>query len=242
MSLPVIAIPEDTIKLYSMSKLVRIRPYLVGEEKLLLLAQETKDPVEVKKAVKQVIRRCTFDDVNPDTLPTFDLEWVFLQLRARSVSNIIEENYICQNQVSKTDANGVISIAACGGKVNVKIDIADIKMTLTEGHTNKVMLNDKIGVTLKYPTADVDITKPFDELLMTYIQNVFTSDGEVAEVSEQTPEELAKWVDTLSIQQVGKIKVFFETMPKLSHTFEFKCATCGYSETITLQGLSDFFE
>jgi hypothetical protein len=248
MSLPVIAIPEDTITLWSSpNKPTRIRPYLVGEEKLLLIAQQTEDPEEVKKAVKQIIRRCTFNGVNPDTLPSFDIEWLFLQLRSRSVSNIIESNFRCQNPVANEGtAVGGQPVEGlthpCGAAVKIRININDIKMTVPEGHTNKVMLTDTLGVTLKYPTSDVPDSTDITVLLQTYLETVFTTDGTVTEVSEQSPADVAAWIDTLSLDMVKKIQNFFLTMPQLSYTFTFKCEKCGYTEDIVLRGLMDFFD
>jgi hypothetical protein len=244
MSLPTIAIPEDTIKLWSVTKPVTIRPYLVGEEKLLLIAQQTNDDGEVKKAVKQIIKRCTFDTVNPDTLPSFDIEWLFLQLRCRSVSNMIETNFKCQNQVHKT-LNGEPILAEtepCNTMVPINIDINDIKMVVPEGHTNKIWLNADLGVTLKYPTGDVVETDDFVATLIKHLDTVFTKAGDVSEVSETSITEVTEWVNTLSLQHVQKIRQFFDTMPRLAHTFTFVCPKCGYTEDVTLQGLSDFFD
>lgn len=233
MSLPTIAIPEDTIKLWSVAKPVTIRPYLVGEEKLLLIAQQTNDDAEIKKAVKQIIKRCTFDAVNPDILPSFDIEWLFLQLRCRSVSNMIETNFKCQNMVNE---------AVCNTTVPINIDINDIKMVVPDGHTNKIWLNDDVGVTLKYPTGDGAETDDFVAILLKHLDTVFTKTGEVTEVSETAVTEITEWVNTLSLQHVQKIRQFFDTTPRLAHTFTFLCPTCGYTEEVTLQGLPDFFD
>jgi hypothetical protein len=243
MSLPTLAIPEDTITLWSQPKAVRIRPYLVGEEKLLLMAQQTKDFEEIKKAFKQIIRRCTFDAIDPDTLPSFDIEWLFLQLRARSVNNVIEANFRCQNTVDKPSANnGHIDQLPCGAQVKVTININDIKMTIPEGHTNKVWLNDDMGITMKYPTADIPDTADVTDLLQMFLSNIFTKAGEVTEIAEQDPAEVKAWIDTMSLQHIEKIQTFFKTMPRLTHQFTFKCEKCGYTEEVTLQGLMDFFD
>jgi len=247
MSLPAIAIPEDSIKLWSIPKPVTIRPYLVGEEKLLLIAQQTNDDAEVKKAVKQIIKRCTFEGVNPDTLPSFDIEWLFLQLRCRSVSNMIETNFKCQNIVpnegTAVDGKAVEGLThVCNTTVPINIDINDIKMVVPDGHTNKIWLNTDLGVTLKYPTGDVVETDDFVATLIKHLDTVFTKAGDVTEVSETSIIETTAWVNTLSLQHVQKIRQFFDTMPRLSHTFTFLCPKCGYTEDVTLQGLSDFFD
>ncbi len=247
MSLPTLAIPEDTITLWSIKTPITIRPYLVGEEKLLLMAQQTENADEVKKAVKQVIQRCTFDAVNPNTLPSFDIEWLFLQLRSRSVSNIIESSFHCQNPVPNvgTAVSGEAvegETHPCGNLVKVRIDINDIKMTVPEGHSNKIMLTDTLGITLKYPTADVPDNMDITTMLQSYLDTIFTAAGAVTEVSEQPADEVVAWIDKLSLAQVQKIQQFFLTMPRLTHTFVFKCEKCGYTEDVTLQGLMDFFD
>jgi hypothetical protein len=245
MSLPSFVVPEDTIQLWSIKTHVRLRPYLVGEEKLLLIAQATKDPGEVTKAVKQIISRCTFETVDPNKLPSFDIEWLFLQLRARSVSNLIESTFICQNEVptvpgTLTNVEGMMK--KCENRVKISIDINDIKMTVPAGHSNRIQLDDKIGVTLKYPTADIPESQGFAETLMAHLATVFTANGEVTEVSEENPDEVKAWVDTLSLAHVAKIREFFLTMPRLTYEFEFKCDRCGYTEPVVLHGLMDFFD
>lgn len=233
--LPTVTVPTGEVKLFSIPKPVVIRPYLVKEEKLLLIAQAADDPKDVDAAVRQIVRNCTFDKVNPDTLPTFDLEYLFLQLRAKSVNNVIESRFRCLHKVDDKE---------CGTPNDVKIDINDIKITVPEGHTNKVWLTDILGVTLKYPTANVatDGAQDIVSVLPKCLETVFRNDGAVFEVKDQTPEEVTEFVESLSLAQVDKIRAFFDTMPYVAHTFTFTCKKCGYSEEITLRGLQDFFD
>ena len=241
MSLPMLAVPEDTITLLSIPKPVTYRPYLVGEEKILLMAQaaqeQNKDTKEVEKAIKQIIQRCTFQKIDVDALPSFDIEYLFLQLRAKSVNNIIHAQFRCKH---------VVDEKPCDTLVPVTININDIKLTVPEGHSKKVMLSDTIGVTMKYPTAAVyeDYLSSPNQLgiLEACLDTVFTVGGEVNEVKEQPPAEVKRFIESLTLGNVEKIRTFFETMPRLAYTFNFKCPACGYAEDVTLQGLTDFFD
>ena len=115
-------------------------------------------------------------------------------------------------------------------------------MMVPEGHTNKIWLNEHVGITLKYPTAETGSGEIFTDKLVSFLDTVFTTDGSVTEVSEEPINDVKQWVDTLTLPQVEKIRTFFETMPRLSYTFNFLCPKCGYTEDITLQGLADFFD
>lgn len=238
MGFPQLAVPEDIITLYSRPKPIRFRPYLVGEEKILLMAQQAQeqDPKtkEVEKAVKQIINRCTFGSIDADTLPLFDIEWLFLQLRAKSVNNIIDAQFRCVN----TDGHGV----TCNTLVPVQIDIANITLNVPDGHTNKVMLNDTTGIVLKYPTGEGITIDPI-EMLCNCLDVVFLSSGELFEAKDQTREEVRAYVENFTLEQVEKIRsTFFDTMPRLSHTFTFACPKCMHSEDVTLEGLQSFFD
>lgn len=243
MSLPVIVTPTYEVKLHSIAKPVKFRPYLVKEEKILLMAQAGGDLKETEAAVKQIIRNCTNDAFDVDTLASFDLEYLFLQLRAKSVNNVVELRYECHNRVP-TETNPE---AVCHHLSPVTINLDDVKVHTPKGHTKKIMLNDTVGVTLRYPTTQnydffvgseaVDVVGAITVCLET----IFTVSGDVHEVSETNPTELSAFVESLSIPQVEKIKTFFDTMPKLTHTVPFTCLKCGYKEDIVLSGLQDFF-
>src|SRR5690349_19379076 len=134
--LPKLIAPEHEVKLFSLPKPVKFRPYLVKEEKLFLMAQQSDDPKDVENTVRQVIRNCTYDGVNVDTLPTFDLEYLFLQLRARSVSNKVEVAFICVNEADREP---------CKTRVPLTVSLDDVKLVVPDGHTNKFWLTDDIG-------------------------------------------------------------------------------------------------
>jgi hypothetical protein len=151
--LPTLIAPHHEVKLFSLKKPVTFRPYIVAEEKIFLTAAQSGDPREVENAVKQVITNVTSGAVNVDKLPSFDLEYLFLQMRARSVNNLIEVPFNCNNQVPSTTSAGLMT-TKCKGSMVVNIDIDTIKLFVPEGHTNKFWITDDVGVQFKYPTYE----------------------------------------------------------------------------------------
>lgn len=241
MGLPTLTTPIYEVKLVSVPKPVRYRPYLVKEERLLLMAKQSGELKDVETAVKQIITACTFGEVDVEKLATFDLEYLFLLLRAKSVNNIVELNYECKAPKEGT-RDGI-----CHKVVPVTVDLDQVKLTIPDGHTNKIMLTPTLGVTLKYPTVaqygnltgeDVDVVP----LIVDCLDTVFTLDGEVTELSEQKRNDVVTFVEALTIPQVEAIRQFFATMPALTHRVTFACPSCGYVEDIVLQGLEDFFD
>jgi len=252
MSLPTLNVPTDTVKLYSQPKPTTVRPYLVGEEKILLMAQAAleQDPKskEVEKAVRDIINRCTFGAVGMDTLPVFDVTYLFLKLRAMSLNNVIESNFRCKAQVpvpvppSQGEQTG-----DCNTLVKINIDINDIKLTVPPGHTNKVMLSKDLGVQLKYPTATVyeEAQKASDlsDVIKACLDKVYTPSGEVWEITQESAKDVQDFIDQISLQNITDIRdKFFDTMPRLEYTFTFKCPKCGWTEDVTLRELEDFFD
>jgi hypothetical protein len=247
MSIPTIVTPTYEIKLHSISRPVKYRPYLVKEEKILLMAQEGKDETEIDRAVKQIVQNCTFDAINADTLPTFDLEFLFLNLRAKSVNNLVELRYECKNKPVSLPLDTTVD-GLCHNIEVIKINLDDIKLVVPKGHTKKVMLTDIFGCVMRYPTSKYinvfDNTNPEVDsvaLIANCIESIFETTGEVHEAKDSTPEELRTFVESLPVVQANKFRVFFDTMPRLEHTFQFKCTKCDYTEDITLSGIMDFF-
>lgn len=247
MSIPTVTAPTYEVKLLSLKQPVKYRPYLVKEEKLLLMAQEGGDEDEIERTVKEIIRTCTFGAIDPDALPSFDLEMLFLNLRAKSVNNIVNIRYECKNvpegQLPLEDTEDKV----CHQMVTVSVNLDEVKLTVPPGHTKKVMITDKLGCVMRYPT-DKHV-KVFREassadaasMIAECIETIYDVSGEVYETKDAKPEEVVAFVESLSISQVNKFRAFFETLPHLEHSFEFKCPKCGYTEQITLAGLSDFF-
>ncbi len=246
MSLPVLIVPEYKVKLYSLPKAITVRPYLVGEEKILLMAQQGDDPKEVQSAVEQILTRCTLGKVDIKKLPSFDLEYLYLQLRAKSVNNIVVVSYRCRNTVTKK-VEGKDVEDECGETVPVEIDLDSIQIKMTEGHTNKIWLNDEVGVVLSWPTKEVlDKVRAQGgvfgiDLLQQCLVTIFTKTGETHEVQDVDPVEVEKFIGSLNVAQFAKIQNFFDTMPKLVQEVQFKCPKCKYEQKILLSGLMDFF-
>jgi hypothetical protein len=247
--IPTVVAPTYELKLHSLPKPVKYRPYLVKEEKILLMAMEGQDEGEVTRAVKQIIEACTFGAVDVDKLPFFDMEMLFLNLRAKSVNNVIELRYECKNV--PTPKEGELPLEdgtqVCRNQETIKINLDDIRIAVPKDHTRKIMVTDTIGCVMRYPTSKhVQIFKDLDTvdavtLIAECIETVFTDKGETYETADSKPEEVLAFVESLSLAQVNAFRPFFETMPSVSHTFEFQCSKCGYTEQITLTGLMDFF-
>lgn len=237
MAFPVLHVPESYIKLQSQTKPVKVRPYLVGEEKILLMAQQSEDPEEVKKAIGQILETCTFGKLDIQKLPSFDLEYLFIQLRAISVGSDLEVQWRCQNKVEDKH---------CGNIVPCTVDLNKIQTRAGEGHTRTIMFSTDTGVKLRYPTTEILNTVESkdgvfnSDLVERCIETIYSPEG-VHEVSDGEEAELKTFVERLSVEQFAKIQNFFDTMPTLTTTVEFRCSKCGYQQDLVLSGLMDFF-
>jgi len=251
MALPTLTAPEYEITLLSQAKPVRFRPYLVREEKILLMAQQGEDKKEIETAIKTIIRNCTFGAIDVDRLPSFDLEYIYLQLRAKSVNNVVETKFECRNMLreEKDQRRDDKDDGRCHATVPVKINLDDIQLTINEKHSKTVLIGDTVGVTMRYPTADTTIAlgpeglNPLDVLkvLEDCIENVYTTDGEVHEFQDQTVKDRQEFIESMNVKQLELIQEFFTTMPALVHTVNFACPKCEYTEVIELRGLDSFF-
>ena len=238
MPLPKIATPTYELELPSTEKKVRYRPFLVKEEKVLLIALESEDTKEITNAIKAVIKNCVLTKgIKVETLPTFDIEYLFLNIRGKSVGEVIEVNLICPD-------DGVTEV-----KKNIPID--NIKIQRTDGHTNQIKLDDNIMMELKYPSLDQFIKNNFDfaegnqmdqsfELIGTCIDKIYTEE-EVWTASDCTKKELNEFLESMNSSQFKEIENFFETMPKLSHTIKVKNPETEKESDVVLEGLASFF-
>ena len=238
MPLPKIATPTYELELPSTQKKVRYRPFLVKEEKVLLIALETEDTKEITNAIRAVIKSCVLTrGIKVETLPTFDIEYLFLNIRGKSVGEVIEVNLICPD-------DGVTEV-----KKNIPID--DIKIQRTDGHTNQIKLDDNIMMELKYPSLDQFIKNNFDfaegnqmdqsfELIGTCIDKIYTEE-EVWTASDCTKKELTEFLESMNSSQFKEIENFFETMPKLTHTIKVKNPNTEKENDVVLEGLASFF-
>lgn len=243
MALPKIATPIYETKLISTGKSVSYRPFLVKEQKLFLMATQSEDSKEVVDTIKQVLNNCILsEDVNVGTLPMFDLEHLFLQIRARSVGEVVNLKYTCNNNVPD-EKEGT---KKCGSIFKFDLNLLEIEPQKNPSHSNKIELSDKLGIIMKYPSFDivekVDLQKENDILDIVISCIDFIYDEDQVYYAKDTPKkELEEFVENLQQVDMEKIQNFFQTMPKLSKKFEFKCAKCGYSEDVNIEGIQNFF-
>ena len=238
MALPINSSPIYTLEIPSTGKKVKYRPFLVKEEKALLIAQQSDDMGILIETLKSVIESCVQEELDVNTLATFDFEYIFTQLRAKSVGEIIELKLKCD---TCTDEKAVATVF---------IDLPKLKVIKHKDHTNKIDLFDDVGIAMNYPTAEI-VKKVQEELDQTNIDQMFDiivesvnyiyTNDEIFYAKEQTKEELLEFLNNLNSEQFGKIQKFFETLPKLSHDITYTCPVCGKKHEKTLEGLNSFF-
>ena len=238
MPLPKIATPSYELELPSTGETIHYRPFLVKEEKVLVIALESEDTKQITTAIKTVIKNCILTkNIKVETLPTFDIEYLFLNIRAKSVGEEIEVNVICPDDEETT--------------VTVKIDLDDIKVQKNENHTNKIKLDDSIMMEMKYPSLDQFIKNNFDfkktnameqsfDLIASCIDKIYTEE-EVWSAGDVTKKELVEFLDQMNSAQFKEIETFFETMPKLSHKINVTNPKTEVESEVILEGLSSFF-
>jgi hypothetical protein len=238
MPLPKISTPIYELELPSTGELIKYRPFLVKEEKVLLIALESEDTKQITNAIKNVIKNCIFTkNIKVESLPTFDIEFLFLNIRGKSVGEEIEVNVICPDDGETT--------------VLVKIDVDSIKVHKNEEHTNKIKIDDSVMMEMKYPSLDQFIKANFDfknqnsmdqsfELIASCVDKIYTEE-EVWSSSDVTKKEMIEFLDQMNSSQFKKIEEFFETMPKLSHKLIVINPKTEVENEVTLEGLSSFF-
>mgnify|MGYP003118805972 FL=1 len=237
MALPVLETNTFELTLPSSDVKVKYRPFLVKEEKILLQAMESQEQKQIVQALKDIVSVCTYGQLNVDELPTFDLEYVFLQIRSKSVGEIAKLKILCPD--TKKDY------------AEVELDLSKVDVQVDDEHNNKIMVDEdkKIGVLMKYPTlASVDPTKDYSKqntkalfnVIGEGIYQIFEGD-KVHMAKDYTKEELDKFVESLDSKSFKKIQRFYETMPKLMHEIEVENPKTKVKSKITLSGLSDFF-
>lgn len=250
MALPKIETPVYKLKLPSNGKTVDYRPFLVKEEKILLTAMEGAKKLKgiefansVRDVIIHIISNCTNGEVDGYKLPAFDVDFLFLNIRAKSRGEIIEPSFTC-NQAKKGGEEGEV----CGtvDKFSVKID--DIKVEFPKEDKSKIMITDDIGVQFKFLSTEElkvhdkeedNIEKMF-KIIIDSIDYVFDKEG-VYKGDETSKGELVEFVGNLNEDVFDRIKEFFDQQPTLKHVVHYKCSKCGYKEEVTLEGLEDFF-
>jgi hypothetical protein len=241
--LPKLDIPIYETQLISNGQTVRYRPFLVKEQKLFLMAAESDDPKDTINAIKQVLRNCVLDDIDIENMATFDIEYLFLQLRARSIGEVVNLRFNCNNTVTEKGEE-----QKCGNLVKIDVNVLDVNPIKSENHTNKVQITEKIGVVLKYPTFGSIDFAGLDTQDMQQILNVIVScidfiydDEQVYYAKDTKKEELVEFIENMKQTDLEKISSFFTSLPKLKKEIHFHCDKCNYEEEITLEGVQSFF-
>jgi ribosomal protein L44E len=237
MALPINSTPVYNLTVPSTGKKVNYRPFLIKEEKALMLAQQSEDTKVMIESLKNVIKDCIKDPIDVQSLATFDIEYIFTQIRAKSVGEIVELTLKCDTCEDEK------AVAA------VNIDLTSIEVSKDPAHTTKINLFDDVGVLMKYPT--VDLVKQLENLENASIDQVFNividcmegiyTTEEMWNAKDQTKAELLEFLNNLSSDQFEKIQQFFETMPKLKKDITYDCPVCGKHHEKTLEGLQSFF-
>ena len=238
MPLPKIATPTYELELPSTGETIKYRPFLVKEEKLLVLALESEDTKQITNAIKAVLKSCIqTKGIKIETLPTFDIEYLFLNIRGKSVGEEIEVNVICPDDEET--------------QVPVSINIDDIQIEVTDDHDNKIQLDDSLMMEMKYPSLEEFIKNNFDfketnqmdqsfALIASCIDKIYNED-EVWATADFTKKEVNEFLEQMNSSQFKDIENFFETMPKLSHTITVVNPKTKVKSDVVLEGLASFF-
>ena len=234
MALPTMDLPTYDLVVPSNKKKIKFRPFLVKEEKILLMALETDDEKNIKNAVFELLKACISTRIKLENLASFDLEYIFLNIRAVSVGEIVQMNITCQDD-EKT-------------QVKYNLNLTDVNVIFPKGHDNKIMLTDTLGVIMRYPSFDGFIqgqftdNKEFDviKVIAESIDQIFEGE-EVYDESTTSKKEFVEFVEGLTTPQLEKIQEFFETAPRLEHSFKVTNPSTGKESDYTLRGLASFF-
>ena len=236
MALPKLTTPTYELEIPSTDEKIKYRPFLVKEEKILMMAMESKSSADITQAVKDIVLECTFNKVDISNMPMFDVEYIFLNVRAKSVGEVSKLKLLCPDD-KKTYAD-------------VELDLNEVKVQVGEDHTNKIELGNGMGLIMKYPTIDsfnesgIRDINPSNmlEVIGTCILQIYEEDGKkVYDPKDQTQKELTEFIEQLNTKQFKDLQKFFETMPKLKHEITIKNPKTKKESKVTLTGLNDFF-
>ena len=237
MALPKLTTPTYELEIPSTDEKIKFRPFLVKEEKILMMAMESKKSADIVQAVKEIVEECTFNKINISDMPMFDIEYIFLQIRSKSVGEVSKIRVLCPDD-GKTYAN-------------LDLDLNEVKVQVGDDHTNKIELNNGMGIIMKYPTIDSfkesgiqDINASnMLEVIGGCILQIYEEEGKkVYDPKDQTKKELTDFIEQLTTDQFKHVQKFFDTMPKLKHEITVKNPKTKKENKITLTGLNDFFE
>jgi T4 bacteriophage base plate protein len=240
MALPKIDVPTYEIVLPVSKKKLKYRPFLVKEQRNLLMAMESSDSSTIQQSVKDILHNCTLTEgIDIEKLPIIDVEYYFINLRAKSVGEIVESRYKCNNEVDGEE---------CGNIMESEINLLDIKVESNNEISPEIQLDSKLTIKLKYPEFSIvedslkydNINEVTFNMIAQSIEYIY--DGEqFYYASESTPKELLDFVEGMNQEQFAKVEEFFNNLPKLKETLDITCKKCGYEHHIDVEGLESFF-
>jgi len=236
MALPKLTTPTYELEIPSTDEKIKYRPFLVKEEKILMMAMESKENADITQAVKDIVSECTFNKVKIDDMPMFDVEYIFLQIRSKSVGEVSKLKLLCPDD-KKTYAE-------------IDLNLTEVKVQVGEDHTNKIELENGMGIIMTYPTIDsfsksgikdINASNMLD-VISNCILQIYEKNGEKTyDPKDQTKKELTDFIEQLNTKQFKEVQKFFESMPKLKHEITIKNPKTKKESKITLTGLNDFF-
>ena len=236
MALPKLEVPIYELTVPSTDEKIKYRPFLIKEEKILLIAMESGENEDVIQAVKQIVSECTFNKLKLGSMPMFDVEYIFLQIRSKSVGEVSKLKVLCRDD-GETYAN-------------VEVDLTEIEVQVNDDHTNKIELTDEMGVIMKYPTIDSFSTAGISDItadnmldvIVTCIDKIYDKKGEdVYDSKDSSQKELMDFVEGMNTQQFQDVQAFFDSMPKLRHEITVVNPKTKVENVVALSGLNDFF-
>ena len=233
MALPKLASAKYELTIPSTGEKIEYRPFLVKEEKALLMAQTSGEQADILRAVKEVINACTFEKIDANNLPTFDLEYIFINLRAKSIGEVVDLVITCPDDGET--------------KVSTKVNLMDVKCITEVGHDTNIRLTDEIGMIMDYPKVDSvqslnldDEVESMFSVIKTCIRQVYDSNN-VYEKIDMAEEDLNEFVESMTHEQFEKVQEFFNTMPKVKHSVKVTNPKTKVESEVVLQGMQDFF-
>ena len=236
MALPKLDVPIYELTVPSTDEKIKYRPFLIKEEKILLIAMESGENEDVIQAVKQIVSECTFNKLKLGSMPMFDVEYIFLQIRSKSVGEVSKLKVLCRDD-GETYAN-------------VEVDLTEIEVQVNDDHTNKIELTDEMGVIMKYPTIDSFSTAGISDItadnmldvIVACIDKIYDKKGEeVYDSKDSSKKELMDFVEGMNTTQFQDVQAFFDSMPKLRHEITVVNPKTKVENVVALSGLNDFF-